>query len=91
MVRELFARANRELRKNLNKTVEAMSKIALDPNVDAATRLRAGQWLVERVMGKVPDVAITVEEKRYEKLFEGIMRDPDLVVNGEVIDDGREP
>lgn len=91
MVRELFARAGRELRSNLVDAVKNMTAIANNETLDPKVRLAASQWIIERVMGKTPDVNVTVEEKRYEKLFDRIYRDPNMVVNGEVIDDGREP
>lgn len=67
--RELFARAGEKLRTNLLGAVEAMTDIATDKEQDAATRMKAAQWVVERIMGKTPDVQVNMEEKRYEKLL----------------------
>ena len=91
MVRELFARAGRQLKSNLVDAVKNMTEIANDKELDPKVRLAASQWIIERVMGKTPDVNVTVEEKRYERMFEGILRQPGMVVNGEVMNDGREP
>lgn len=90
MVRELFTRASRHLKENLTDAVKNMTEIANNKDLDPKVRLQASQWIVERIMGKSPDVQITVEEKRYEKLLDRIHWEG-MVVNGEVIDDGREP
>ena len=72
--RELFRRAGEQLKTNLIGAVEAMTKIATDPEVSAGDRMKAAQWVVERVMGKTPDVTVSMDEKRYEKLLETIDR-----------------
>lgn len=90
MVRELFERANQRLKDNLISVAESMADLATNPEMDPAVRLKAGQWVMERMMGKTPDVVVNVEEKRYEKMFDRIDRDA-IVVEGEVLDDGREP
>lgn len=91
MVRELFSRAGAKLKQDLVKSVETMTEIAGNKELDPAVRIKAAQWVIERVMGKTPDVQVNVEEKRYEKVFERIYRGEGMVVNGDVIDDGREP
>ena len=88
MARELFSRANVSLRENLNKAVEAITQIALNEDNDPKIRFQASQWVVERVMGKTPDVQISVEEKRYQKLFEEMDRES-VVIEGEIVEDGR--
>lgn len=88
MVRELFDRSARHLKVNLVQAVENMTEIANNKELDAKVRLQASQWIVERLMGKTPDVQVNVEEKRYERMFNAMDR---TIVDAEVIDDGREP
>lgn len=90
MVRELFDRANQKMKDKLIDVAEAMAEMATNPEYDPAVRLKAGQWVMERMMGKTPDVVVNVEEKRYEKMFDRIDRDA-IIVDAEVVDDGREP
>lgn len=73
--RELFQRAGEKLKTNLLAAVEAMTSIASDIDADPKDRIKAAQWVVERLMGKTPDVQVTMEEKRYEKLLEQMDRD----------------
>jgi hypothetical protein len=88
MIRELFDRAGAKLRENLTGAVETMTQIALDKNNDPKVRLDASKWIVERLMGKTPDVQVNMEEKRYERLLERMDREAVVI---EVVDDGRTP
>lgn len=90
MMRELFDRANVRLRENLIDAAATMTSIMNNPELDAKTRMDAAKWLVERVMGKTPDITVNVDEKRYEALFERIDRGAG-VVEGEVVMEGYEP
>lgn len=92
MIRELFSRADEMLRGNLMKSVEVMTSIAANPEVDPAQRLKAAQWVYERVRGKVPDLVVTADVKKWEEVLDGVYRGPrPATVDGEVLDDGREP
>ena len=86
--RELFARAGERLRANLLDATESMTKIAVDPEVDPNVRIRAAQWVVERIMGKTPDVAVSMDEKRYERLLDRMDRGAIPIEEDE--SDGRE-
>lgn len=88
MMRELFDRAGAELRTNLIKVTKQMVSLATDPDVDPAVRLRASQFVIERLMGKTPDVQVSVDEKRYEKLLERMDREAIVI---DVESDGRTP
>jgi hypothetical protein len=88
MVRELFDRANRELKGGLVEVAQYMMAIVRNEEIDPKVRLSAAQWVFERVMGKVPDVQLTAEMKRYEMVFEGVDRS---FLETEPVDDGREP
>jgi hypothetical protein len=99
--RELFERANRNLKENLGNAAAAMTRIINNEELDPKIRLDASKWLIERVMGKQPDITVNVDEKRFEKLFERLDRTGGYgsgesgmygdIVEGEVVDDGREP
>lgn len=93
-MRELFDRANRKLRENLAGAADTMVSIMSNPELDPKIRLDASKWLIERIMGKTPDVQINVDEKRFERLFERLERDAagGDVIEGEVLAvDGYEP
>ena len=90
MMRELFSRSERHLKTNLLAAVETMTSIANDESIDPAQRLKAAQWVVERVMGKTPDITLTVDEKKFETMFDRLERGAVTVVEGEVVNDGRE-
>ena len=85
--RELFARAGQTLRENLLGVAETMTSIAQNVELDPAVRVRAAQWVFERIMGKTPDVQITIDEKRYEKVLTELDR---TAIEVEFEPDGRE-
>lgn len=89
MMRELYDRANVKLRENLTDAAQTMVNIINNPKLDPKIRLDASKWLIERTMGKMPDVQINVDEKRYEKLFERLERG--AVIEGEIVMEGYEP
>ena len=91
MMRELFERANRQLRENLSDAAATMTSIMNNPENDAKVRMDAAKWLVERVMGKTPEVNVTIDEKRYENLFTRLEREASIVVEGKVVMEGYEP
>lgn len=92
MMRVLFERANQKLKQNLGAAADTMVSIMNDPAVDTKVKMDAAKWLIERTMGKTPDITISVDEKRYENLFtrleRGAMGD---VVEGEIVVEGYEP
>ncbi len=88
MMRELFDRAGAKLRENLTAAVDNMTAIANNPENDPKVRLDASKWIIERLMGKTPDVTVAMEEKRYERVLDRMNRDAVVI---EVVDDGRTP
>jgi len=85
MIRELFARADDMLRSSLLDAVTVMSEVAADKNATPGERLKAAQWIYERVRGKVPtDVHITGEMKPYEELLDDVHRGAPIVDLGTV-------
>lgn len=90
MMRELFDRANIKLKENLTEAAETLVKIMSNPEYDPKLRADAAKWLIERTMGKTPDITVNVDEKRYEALFERIDRGAGII-EGEVVIEGYEP
>lgn len=76
MTRELFARVDMSMRAGLEDAVQNLVQMTADPEIDAGTRLRAGQWLFERLRGKVPDVIQFQQEKPFEQVLTHIHRGP---------------
>lgn len=93
MMRELFDRANRKLRENLGEAAATMVSIINNPEIDPKIRLDASKWLIERTMGKTPDIQVNVDEKRYEKMFDRLERGGEMgiTIDGELVTDGYEP
>jgi hypothetical protein len=93
MMQELFRRANTTLKESLSDAAATMTNIINDPKQDPKIRLEASKWLIERIMGKTPEVVVNVEDKRYEKLFDRMARGGQvgMTIDGEVVTDGRTP
>lgn len=87
MQRELFERANRELKSGLVDVAEMMIGFARNTELDPKVRMDCAKWVFERIMGK-PEQALSVDVKKYETIFEGIDRDA-LRTDG-TGDDGRD-
>lgn len=85
--RELFSRASQQLRESLLGVTETMTSIAQDKEVDPAQRIKAAQWVVERLMGKTPDVSIALDEKKYERVLAELDRG---AIVWDVEEDGRQ-
>jgi len=91
-MRELFERANKTLKENLGHAANVMVAIMNNTELDPKVRMDAAKWLVERIMGKTPDVTVTIDEKRYERLFDRLERGSGGdIIEGELVSDGREP
>jgi hypothetical protein len=74
--RELFDRADIKLRENLVKTVDTFAEIANGSAYEPEVRLRAAQFIYERVRGKNPDVVIHTQDKPFEIMM------TDMVIGG---------
>lgn len=76
VVRQLFARYEEKMRLALLNAQTAYVDIAMSDETGPADRLRALQYIQERVVGKIPDkVEISAEIKPWEGLVEGILHD----------------
>lgn len=76
MVSELFKRADQQLKESLLDVVTTMTTIAKDPGFEAKDRIKAAQWVFERIRGKVPDVVQFKQDKPFEIIMEGIVTGP---------------
>ena len=68
--KELHRRLNDYLKSKAPRMLEVMYQIADSDIVEPADRIKAAQWIAERVIGKTPDVLVNVQS---EKPYEGIM------------------
>jgi len=88
MIRELFKRADVMLKKSLVDCVETLTEIATNPEAEHKDRIKASIFVLERVMGKTPEVVhVGVEEKPYQSILNKIDRDMEsdsFVIEGEV-------
>lgn len=55
ITRELLSRGERIIREHYLKAIDTFVKIAADPNVEPKDRLKAAQYVWERMAGKLPD------------------------------------
>lgn len=76
MRRELYERADEGLRVGLLDCVEAMVGIASNAAVSPADRMRAAQFVLERVMGKTPEKVLIGQEKPFEVVLDRVVRGP---------------
>jgi hypothetical protein len=76
MITELFKRADQRLRENLLTAVDTMAEIASGSAYEPEVRIRAAQFIYERVRGKNPDVVIHTQDKPFEIMM------TDLVMQG---------
>lgn len=74
MERELLKRADGRVKGAVLGAIERIVQIATSPASEDKDAMKAAQWLVERAMGKTPDVVMNVEQKKYEVVIENISR-----------------
>jgi hypothetical protein len=56
--KELLVRMNNYIKSKAPRAIEVMYEVADSDVYEAADRIKAAQWLAERVIGKVPDVTL---------------------------------
>lgn len=80
---ELFRRNNTLLKEVLLKATQVHIDVMNDESADPALRMRAAQYMQDRILGKTADkMEIKAELKPWEGLIEGIIRaDGDQDVN----------
>lgn len=76
ITRRLKERYDDRLRATLKDAQQVFIDIMLDSSQDPKDRLKASQYLQERLIGKVPDkVEVIAEVKPWEGLIEGVLTD----------------
>lgn len=73
MMDELFKRADTRLRENLVAAVDTMAEIAKGSAYEPADRIRAAQFIFERVRGKNPDIVVHTQDKPFEMIMEAVL------------------
>lgn len=84
MIRRLLQHGDEIWRQGYNIAIRVHLEICSDPNNSPADRLKAAQYLIERVAGKTPDRIHIAAEDPVESLFRQILNDPKgLLHNGD--------
>lgn len=71
-VRELMKRGKRMYQENYLQAIDAMTKIANDESVKPADRLKAAQFVIERLEGKVPERVEVTTAPAWQEMIDGI-------------------
>jgi hypothetical protein len=74
-VRELMDRGSVRWRANYVGAIDVMTQIAGDPTVKPEVRLKAAQFVVERIEGKVPERIIVTEADPWQEGIDGLLTD----------------
>lgn len=90
-VRRLFERADEMFQSSFLEAASVFREIMNDPNNTPADRMKAAQFIIERVAGRTPDrVTLHVEDK-VEKLFREMFQLEDgledEIVDAEVVEE----
>jgi hypothetical protein len=71
--RAIYERAQSELRSLTVEAAQTMGEIMKNKNVEPDIRLKAALSIIERNLGKTPQVIAVTEAKAYEEVFDGIL------------------
>lgn len=71
--RAIYDRAQRELRSLTVEAAQTMGEIMKNKNVEPDIRLKAALSIIERNLGKTPQIIAVAETKAYEEVFDGIL------------------
>lgn len=83
--RAIYDRAQQELRSLTVEAAQTMGEIMKNKNVEPDIRLKAALSIIERNLGKTPQVIAVAEAKAYEEVFDGILsisRDESRAIRG---------
>ena len=70
--RGIYDRALHELKVNAVEATKTLASIMTDASVDAGIRLRAAEAILDRTLGKAPQVVAITGTAAWEEVFEGI-------------------
>ena len=93
MVRRLLDRGNELWRSAFNIAIRTHIEIASDPNNSPADRLKASQYIIERVAGKTPDTLKLEATDPVVQIFRALLGDPDAleleapIIDAEIVED----
>lgn len=69
MTSELFKRANDAMKTNLVDAVKTLTDIMNGAEMDPKDRMKAAQWIVERVMGKMPETVTVRQDAPWQSIL----------------------
>jgi hypothetical protein len=72
-IRELLRRGQELYRSHFLIAIQAFTQIAADPEIDPAQRLKAAQYIWERVEGKVPERVEVAQAQPWQTIIDGIV------------------
>lgn len=85
MQSKLYEKVHEELRQGLISSVHTIRQLMENPEEESNVRLKAAIYLLERVMGKTPDVVQINQQRPWEMIIEEIDRNPrPRIIEGEV-------
>lgn len=71
-IRELLKRGSELYKENYISAINAMTAIANDTNAKASDRIKAAEFVIQRLEGKVPDkLEVTVSDNPFAQMVEG--------------------
>lgn len=75
MRKELLARGDALFAENYVDAVRTMADIAMNPAAEHKDRIRAAQYVIERVAGKVPDKVVLSASDPWQQIIDEIIVD----------------
>lgn len=72
-IRELMRRGKVLYQENYIAAIEAMTQVATTPSVDVGQRIRAAQFVIERIEGKVPERLEVGVSEPWQEMLAGIV------------------
>lgn len=79
VVRELIKRCNKKMEAQVEPMIKVLQELAANPRTPADARYKAATYLMERVLGKVPDKQIiTATIAKWEQGLDGLVVDVDF-------------
>lgn len=74
-IRELIARGKTLYQENYLAAIQAMTMLATNPAVEPKDRIKAAQFVIERIEGKVPDRLEIGAAEPWQEILSGIVAD----------------
>jgi hypothetical protein len=72
-IKELMTRGQEAYRQNYLEAIKAMTDIATNPGVKEGDRIKAAQFVIERLEGKVPDRLVVAAEDPFREFVAGVV------------------